>query len=269
MSPENSPSLPRTREVFLGLFILGQVAFLVSSNVVGYLRDMRAELAQETKDVLETVVPGWVEEKGPSWDVTEKTYKATRWWAQLTGQSQSWSLFAPGVAKNEVFPAILLVWTDQLGTLPAELGPGEIPVPGGKILLSDNEPPDVRSYFRFGNFRLRKFEANFSLFLTDRDEESALQRYRRWNERIEEYFEEYQEHIRGYLRWRHDHWLAAHPDAEPPKQLILLMRRYHLLPPGQGDEILKGPFTVPVARWLPEGDVVERFNPQTGRFVKR
>ena len=77
--------------------------------------------------------------------------------------------------------------------------------------------------------------------------------------------------VRAYLRWRGDRYRKAHPDAPPPRQLILLMRRYAIVAPGDAPPYWRGPFTVPVARLWPDAPgsadgTLEMFNPVTQRY---
>ncbi len=109
------PTPPRgisPRQVVLGLFILGQLAFLILSNLIGLYQDAQSRIDPAVATVIDRVVPGYAGQTGHAWKTPDELSTALRRWAQLTGQDQSWSLFAPNVAKVTGFPAVVFVWED-------------------------------------------------------------------------------------------------------------------------------------------------------------
>jgi hypothetical protein len=98
--------------VVLGLFVLAQLAFLVLSNLIGLYQDAQPHVPAEIGAVAERVIPGYTSQGGHGWKIPDELSTALRRWAQLTGQDQNWSLFAPGVAKVTGFPALLLAWDE-------------------------------------------------------------------------------------------------------------------------------------------------------------
>jgi hypothetical protein len=113
----NAPTEPvpghSPRQVILGLFILAQMAFLVAQNFLGFFEECQGRLPAEIKQTVGRIIPDWPEKQGHAWDHAELLSKRLRFWSQLTGQEQAWSLFAPGVAKRTGFPAVLLTWDDD------------------------------------------------------------------------------------------------------------------------------------------------------------
>src|SRR5438094_7623764 len=98
----------------LGLFVAWQLLFLLSANALDLAGQGTA---------------------GPAG-------RLARTWGRLTGQPQTWQLFAPDVADLAGFPAVELRW-----------GPGR-----SRVLRSENEPADRHALFRAGRFRLRRYE---------------------------------------------------------------------------------------------------------------
>jgi hypothetical protein len=257
---------PNTRSVLLGIFIVWQLAFLVVHNLVGLLQEARADMPAEIRAAVEQVAPGWPEKKGHVWNLMEGATNVTNRWSQVTWQLQTWALFAPNVGKDCVFPALVL---SEEAPTNAPLARGDLPatfqVPG-KLVLSDNEPPDMKRFFRWGNFRLRRFENNLVIYLLPWEPETPQETAERFRKRIKEHLTENPDMLVGYLRFR-----LNQLDGPPPPQVILLLRRYHLTGPGAGSDFVEGPFTVPIARWHPgaeqdSGHGLEYFNPVTQRF---
>jgi hypothetical protein len=256
------PARPKQRSVLLGLFIVAQLAFLVVSNLFNLLKEAQADVPADAGRVIEQAAPGWLNKQGHVWNFMEGAMQLTNRWSQVTLQLQQWSLFAPSIGKECVFPALLLS-DDEPPAAPIQSteSPANYET-RGRIVLSDNEPVDMQRYFRWGKFRLRKYENNLVLYLRpEENEEPKAAEERR--DRVKQYVTENTEMLTGYLRFR------LNQRAEPqPRQVILLMRCYTLSGPEAGTDFLKGPFTIPVARWLPSAatNSLEFFNPVTQRF---
>jgi hypothetical protein len=199
--------------------------------------------------------------------VVEAVTTVTRRWAQLTGQPQDWALFAPNVRGDSVFPAVELHWDED------SRGADRSMPRAAELLLSDNEPADPHHFLRVGRFRLRRYEGSLAVMLTAYEEETPDETKARWRERIERFLRKDWDAVRAYLRWRMRTWAERHPDRPPPRQAVLLMRRYQIPGPDEaGPFDWGGPYTEPVARWGPDttwpgGHLpVEMYNPVTGRF---
>jgi hypothetical protein len=246
----------------LGLFIVWQIIFLCAANVLEAARETRGSLPGFAARAAETVAPGWTAGEGPASEAVDTAAGVTRRWAQLTGQPQDWSLFAPDVPPDTVFPEVELRWDD---------GPHGLP-PSPDTLLSDNEPADPTRYVRVGRFRLRRYEAALTLILKTYPDETEEEAKERWQGRIEAFVRRDWDAIRAYLRWRAEAYRERNPNAAPPSELILHMRRY--VPPGPdepGPFEWDGPFVMPVARWRPGEELsdslpVEMYDPVTGTF---
>src|SRR5262249_52764654 len=158
-------TMPSTRQVLLGLFIAGQLLFLLIRNGLEFTDYARKQLPEKMYPMAEQIAPGWREERGHLNHFLETLDRATKTYAQATEQLQNWSLF-PNVGRDCVFPAIFLRWDHAAWSAPAEES-----APQPVYFLSDNEPTDITDFFRFGNYRLRKFEDSFTFTLKQNDDE--------------------------------------------------------------------------------------------------
>jgi hypothetical protein len=227
MTPSPRPSLAQRA---LGLFVVGQLLFLFSANGLPLLQRLRPA---NTIAALRTVPTSW---------------------AELTGQPQEWSLFAPDVATESTFVAVQLDW-----------GPDRPPV----LLLSDNEPDDLRRFFRVGRFRLRRYETSLDVALTVPEGKERDDVIDSWRARIKDKVRDESGAIRVYLRWKMNAFLEAHPELPPPREVRLLARLYRIPPPGQAFD--PRPSQYPLARWRPEWNdprwlPVEAFNPVSEEY---
>ncbi len=249
----SSPA-PSTRQVLVGLFILWQLIFLISANLIGFLKDNREYMPLELEQAVEAIAPGWPKEQGHAWQIMEHVAKTDRLWAEATGQLQYWMLFAPTIARECVFPAVELHWDGET-----------------KLVLSENEPSDLNLYFRFGNYRLRRYESNLTLALRPDACESLAETNERWRDRIRTFVTGYADILDGYLSWRTGRALRDWPDKPRPDAVVLLMRRYHINDFEKAPSYWTGPHSVAVARRqfsMESGKgKLEWHDPVTGRFM--
>jgi hypothetical protein len=293
------------RQVVLGLFIVGQLAFLVLYNLIELCQDAQARLHPRTAVVVDRIVPGYSNKSGHAWMIMDEISTPLRRWAQLTGQDQSWSLFAPAVAKVTGFPAVTFVWDEvptsahavarPLGLLAAHhplevaaLGlsaqetASDVPPAAEELFLSDNEPADRYHFFRVGKFRTRRYETNLILYLRQRkgdeyekDEraETEAEARARWGGTIREHVNENGVQMLAYLKWRLAAWQQGHRGRPAPRQVILVERSYTiLLPNDHTGAVWEGPRTTPLMRWQPRAAwqngyrPIEWYDPVTQRF---
>lgn len=294
-----SPPSPAKPSVLLGLFILAQIVFMLSYNLLGLANDLKAEVGQDIKPVVQRLAPGWLEEKSHLGQWIDTVQQGNKAWAQTTGQLQSWSLFAPWASEDGAFPALLLSWEEDADaprrqgaalaplaasnpweTLVAQrlsaetLEPKAAP-PGSMLIFSDNEPKDRNRYVRLGHFRLRRFENNILPTLRDEPQESEEENKNRFRRKIQELVEEYGPHVFGYVQWRYHQVKERFKDRPPPRQVILVLRRYQIFPPEQGPPYWKSLPDVPLFRWQPqavwdnEHSPYEWYDPTTERFRRQ
>ncbi len=304
---------PKNAQVLLGLFIVGQLLFLLAANFIDLTESARATLREEpspelpdtlegevrhgSRVALDWIAPGWTRGEGHVSDAENVVNTLLIRWAQVTGQQQDWSLFAPGINTVTSFVAVQLRWDDD--QLPARELPrclslladsrplpgvmltaavtgGQRRRPGPRLLLSDNEPQDPQSFFRIGHFRLRRYESNLDLTLSSHDDQVDDRRVDGWRRQIEDKVRADWPSMLAYLRWRLAAFERRQADLPPPTQVILLVRVYSIPPP---DEPAPLGFWPPpderrLARWLPgtaepAGYLpLEMYNPVVGRFER-
>jgi hypothetical protein len=284
--------------VALGLFILWQLWFLLTANFVGLAQDTRDSLQAPAAEVVEELAPGWTSNEGAAHKAAAALTAVTERWAQLTGQWQGWSLFAPDLGDECPFPVVELRWDEagpwEVGSVVAALGPGRAlgvvalagaVRPGGPgpardtvLLPSPNEPADPQHYFRLGHFRLRRFEGWVTPVLARRADEAEVPARARWLALTDRHLRREWPAVRAYLRWRTDEYLRDHPGRPAPRQVILHVRRYHIAAPQEaGPSPWDAPESRPVARWRPGRAVspeylpVEMYNPvpETFEWLRR
>jgi hypothetical protein len=231
----------------LGQFIVWQLAFLLVANVLGPLQSLRARLAESPW--VRRWAPAWSEEQGGVYRGAETALTVTRRWGQLTGQPQDWSLFAPNVSDELIFVAVEFRWEQPLGPPPI-------------LLLSDNEPRDPRYFWRWGRFRLRRYESAIGVTLSHPVDKTVDEVADGWRETIHDRVRQDWRAMRAYLDWRWQDYQRQHPSCPQPKEIVLWSRRYHIPPPvAQAALGWEGPDPRPVARWQPREDVEPGFLP--------
>jgi hypothetical protein len=179
---------PTLRQRLLGLFVVGQLGFVVGVNALDYLAERR--------DLPSAVEAG---------------RSGLHGWARLSGQWQEWKLFAPEVSTSSRFATLELRWQDG----------------SARQLRSEFEPANPLDYWRPPGAADRRFnfEANIATRLyvawdadTLRRQGPAFQEARRatlqtnWRPTL------------AYLRWRLARFQAEEPLRSPPREVILLLR---------------------------------------------
>jgi hypothetical protein len=243
-----SPSRPQLRQVILGLFVLGQLVFILAANFLPLLQAALVKQSAPGSEAIGLVVEG------------------TRYWGSWTGQLQGWSLFAPAVPKQSVFLAVELRWDDD-PHWPAASGKRRV------LLSSPFEPADRNSYFRpFGSFRvLGGYEAQLNLVALAWDAESHAADPEEWHRRFADAVRRDHPAMQAYLAWRLRRYREEHPEEATPRQVILVGRIYRMAPPEQPWS-WSDPVEQPIARWRPwekpaPGFLsIDAFNPVTRRF---
>jgi hypothetical protein len=300
MDIPSSPITPRgrvsrwfraTARVVLGLFVVGQLLFLLLANAAGLEAGLRGYARRVP--VFAQAAPEWVEEKGNTYAAIQAIRNATERWAEATGQPQQWQLFAPDVTDYVPFPAVELRWDEELLPIkptakmlvplaagnPLEASvlaaarqlPAAAP-PLPLLLRSDNEPRERGRFFKVGHFRLRRYEGTLDVLgsLGDKPFDPISVRWHDW---IAEGVRDKAGSMRAYLRYCLTAFREERPDLPPPTQVILVMRLYHIPePPGPHPwdwEYLGQHY---VARWLlgiehePGYSPLEAYNPLVNRF---
>jgi hypothetical protein len=247
----------------LGVLICWQLVFLLGINSLRAIMDLGENpIPGPTLTCAEHLSLDLPAEKGPLRDV----FKILDRWAEMTGQYQNWCLFAPDVAKHITFLEVEFSWGNE--------GAGSRPDREPVSLLSENEPANTESYFRWSLFRLRKYEGHLDLVLRVWDDESRADTERRWRNSIEEKVRKEWDSMMAYCQWRWRQYEREHPDCPTPTQMTLFVRRYAIPLPDREPWTWDGPYREPVARWQPGAPAsskylpVEAYNPVARRFEK-
>ncbi len=231
----------------LGLFVLGQAVFLLAANT-GALLSLSPEAAGRLAPFLQKPMEDL--RAGPLGEAVGSANAVTQCWADLTGQPQEWSLFAPDVTDYIPFVELELRWD-------ADLPP--------RRLASLNVPADPRCFFRVGKFRLRRYESAIDVSPAPGlpfDPSGAD-----WRTGMTGVVQGRQHYILVYLNWRLEEFGRAHPDLPPPAAVILFVHLYRIPPPpGPRPWDWEDLGAHPLARWRPGAERLEVYDPRTDDF---
>jgi hypothetical protein len=108
--PVSRPT-PMVARFLLGLFILWQLFFLISCNLLSLLP--KARESWQNQKLVQTIAPDWSQAKGRIAGAENAATIVTARWAEATGQPQNWSLFAPNVTSIIPFLAVEFCWEDD------------------------------------------------------------------------------------------------------------------------------------------------------------
>jgi hypothetical protein len=249
--------------VLLGLFILGQMIFLPVANLFGFLPTLRDNLRNTAW--AQALAPDWLDKKGRAEKILTKANDVSQRWQEMTGQPESWSLFAPDVADDIWFVRVEMNWQDRDSSAPdAQFQPISF--------ISDNEPPDPNHFFRLGHFRIRRYEMAVEVHLFKEEDKTPEERAADWRDIIREKVRKDWDNMHAYMRYRLQCFQRQRPDLPTPRQLILTVRHYVIPPPRKAPFTWDEPDEVPVARWRladpPSNEYlpIEAYDPVTGRF---
>src|SRR5262249_54091092 len=153
--------------------------------------------------------------------------------------------FAPGVDQDITFVAVELRWDPEGRSQPARP-----PFPA-ELLLSENEPEDPTAFFRWGKFRLRKYESYLDLSLTVAPGQDPAEAAGRRREQVRKKVAKEWDTIHAYFQYRWQSYRSEHPGRPLPTKFILHVRQYHIPEPGGASGALPVPASFPIARWRP------------------
>lgn len=246
----------------LGLFVLWQFLFLIGLN----LCQVGQHYIQHVPGVAETFPSLSREDAAGHRRLVKFEQIATRW-VELTGQVQSWELFAPNVWYDIPFVAVELRWDEPANgsraaaglvaalaerqSLSATSAWLAAAPPAPVYLLSDNEPRDIHHYFRLGHFRLRRLEGQIDKDFFVPPGKTPEDMTDKWRLEVFDRVRAQSAIMRAYLEWRWNRYFVEHPDCATPKQVILHVRLYRIPPPDTTPWTWEGPEDRPLARWRP------------------
>ena len=238
--------------VFLGIFVVWQLLFIAVDNVLSVF-----PRGQPTITYRHEGSTAFSEIVVPARDLGARLLAPSNRWAELTGQYQGWTLFAPEVPTQSAFPVVELAWENRRVSL-----------------RSESEPVDPRHYFHPPGYASRLFNYQWRLAgaLWSWNEESFALEPERWQGFIESQIRQQWRPMRAYLKFRAERFLKK--SGEPtPRSITLSVRLYATVPSGEPG-IWHDPVEQPLARWLPGEKEsakylpIEMYDPITKRFEK-
>jgi hypothetical protein len=167
----------------------------------------------------------WLKDRGywAKWSKPiQKIDYGTYYFANFVGCEQRWVMFSPPMAKGANFLGFRLEFDDG----------------SQELVTSPNEPTPAR-FFRFGGWRMRKYED--TLMWPDEDLAKSPE-YPFWQ---------------AYIRRIAQQWRLDHPeDARKLERIVLLRRRIIFTTPEETPGTYNPPSQVDVATFDPEGKVI-------------
>jgi hypothetical protein len=109
--PAPPPMHTSPRQALLGMFILFQIAFLITANMLGFVRTIPDQLKDRPLALVKQAAPGFAANDAHGHQWSERIETAVTRLAQLTGQEQGWQLYTP-TGKNTGFPVVVLLWDE-------------------------------------------------------------------------------------------------------------------------------------------------------------
>jgi hypothetical protein len=254
----DTPQKPGWRSVLLGLFVAGQLVYLLLSNLIQLVpRELpppRGELDIRVQR------EGTATDVRSIQDAINGLGTAIDRYGELTGQVQAWSLFAPGFGTQSLVPVVECYCSEGSGLKQITLSPKTL-------------PDDPEHYFRFPSSysRLAAYEYLLAVIYLNYSAESLAQRGPEWRAAILDRVRNQQKSLEAYFRWNLRMFQLRYPDRPRPQEMILAVK---IIPSPKPGEAARPPaFTVPLARWQPGREPepgflpVQAYDPTTQEFV--
>lgn len=257
--PEPPPPKPGWRAVLLGLFVAGQLVYLPLANLMQLVpREAPPEPPGELDVAVQTA--GTASRYRLVQESINGLGDALDRWREFSGQAQVWSLFAPGFARQSIFPVVEVTSFD-----------------GGRPLIasvrSGLEPDDPGDYFRWPgpSSRLAAYEFLLIVIYWHCDRESLETQAEFWRSAVRDRVRRQQRSLQAYFRWNAALFKKRYGALAPAAYLTLSVKVYPSPAPGEARRA--EPFIIPLARWSPdrppEGALpVEAYDPVLKRFVR-
>jgi hypothetical protein len=255
----DTPQKPGWRSVLLGLFVAGQLVYLLLSNLIQLVP---RELPPPSGELdIRVQREGTATGVRPAQEVINSLGTAIDRYGELTGQVQAWSLFAPVFGTQSLIPIVECYCSDGSGLKRITLIPKTLP-----------DDPD--HYFRFPSSysRLAAYEYLLVVVYLNYSAASLAQRGPEWRTAVLARVRDQQKSLEAYFRWNLRMFQLRYPDLATSSEMILSVR---IIPSPKPGEALRPPaFTVPLARWRPARQQglrflsVEAYDPTTGEFVR-
>jgi hypothetical protein len=242
------PPKPKLAQILLGLFIVWQILFMLSANILEMIPPGRVE-EDELSDLHFTNLNPEEVKLLPGRKEIDFARNITDWWSQVTGQIQMWSLFAPTFPIQASFPLVELQW-DTGGAVPSSVR-----------LPSFQDPVDPGRYFRWSGSddRLLHYEMRLELIFSSWGPESRSKYGAAWRDALKQRVWRQRKSICAYLSWKARNYMSNHPELPPPRVSTLYIRIYSS--PALGAPRVWGDAVeVPLAQMEHQSDATARIN---------
>lgn len=257
------PSLPRRAlAAAVGLFAAWQLVYLPAANLIDFVpRRLGPPLEPVTDNYQKRGQFTTVEPLQRAADGAGRVLDA---WAEVSGQEQGWSLFAPGLPPYSVIPAVEFRFDNGASdTLLSPFEPLDKQAPRVRAPLVNNRPFNIEAQVMYP-VQFAAPEEVARLYAPPEQLAQLPEVYRglpaaahRWRGVI-----------RAYLAWRLEAYREAHPGRPEPVEVVLKHRYIPTPKPGEPRGWARPAVERPFARWRPADDTFEAFDPADGRWVK-
>jgi hypothetical protein len=218
----------------IGLFALWQMVFLIAANVIDLVPRRIDEAPELRMDPLQQI--GTFTTIEPLQAVADAIGNVIDFYSEVTGQEQTWPLFAPGFPPHSTFGAIEVKFSDGTNT----------------TILSDYEPRDYnRAPYRLPFFNVRRYNVEYQFVpAVMQHTEEAIQAQPEEVRAIT--FMSYrtnQPTLTRWLKWRIGEWEKENPGHGPPVEIIYKARYIPTPLPSEAKTWSKPVRERPLARW--------------------
>lgn len=230
------------RSYLLGAFICFEIVYLSAANLVKMFpaRGLPPDDGEIRDDILQARFDPGSTVREPAQTLIDITAYATERWAEVSGQNQSWSLFAPDFPHQAVFAEVELWWGDRKVTL---LSP-RLPATPDRYLMW----PDTRA-------RVLNYESRIVLVYWRHSPKDFAARPDYWRQKVTTRVHHMNASTAAYLAWRVREYLESHSGETMPDEARLLVRTVPSRNPARGSDAGKRPpqYVIPLARWKTNG----------------
>lgn len=259
---QSAAEKPTLTERLLGIFVCFQLVAIPLGSYIKLVPVRAAEVRGEINgDLQEKLSPDrWASAREPVQTVFDSIAWASSRWGEVSGQAQSWALFA-SFGKHAAMPAVELHW-------PADSGIPSV------TLKCHFEPEDPSRYFYPPEPSCRRynFEYRTCIFYWV----ALPSNFKSTNEyvqRVQDNVRDMHRSMSAFLHWRTQIYLRDHPCTPMPERVVLKARILPNPAPGESRHNRPATYEIPVAQWKPnqpesaEHLPIEAWDPQQNVFV--
>lgn len=235
---------PRWVRWLVGVFIVWQLVFLVTSNLANFLEEDGRLNDRQSASVQAML----------------NLQRGMQAWSHATLQREYWGVFRSPPTQS-VFPAVEVTWSE--------------PYQGQTTLLlrSFEEPDDPTRFLMLNplNDRLHNYET--WLPFADWEKRAAIGDAVQREEALRELIHEWRRPLWAYMQWRIEPYRLSHPNMPAPAEVVLLWHVY-LAPTPSEDGPPSGPIRRDLVRWQASRQVdpndvrLEVYDPPAKRYFE-